>query len=148
MGLSEVVASVRHLVAEHGVRIVIIDYLTLIRSEDRSIPRHEQVAEVSRVLKSLALELDISVVALSQLTRDTEGKRPVLSSLRESGSIEQDADVVIFLHREKPPYYRADDFPTTIPTEVIVAKNRNGPIGSVTMEFRPDIALFENSSEE
>jgi len=83
MALSEVVASIRHLVAEYDVQIAVIDYLTLIRSEDRSIPRHEQVAEVSRVLKSLALELDIPVIALSQLTRDTEGKVPVLSSLRE-----------------------------------------------------------------
>ena len=101
MKLLDLRAMCRRLRAQFNVEIIFIDYLTLISSENSMIPRHEQIAEISRSLKSLARELNIPVVALSQVRRDAEGKRPMLADLRESGSIEQDADVVMFLHRER-----------------------------------------------
>jgi replicative DNA helicase len=99
MKLLDLRAQARRMKAKEDIQIIFIDYLTLIHAEDKSIARHEQVAEISRSLKGLARELKIPVVALSQVSRDTEGKRPQLSNLRESGSLEQDADVVMFIHR-------------------------------------------------
>ncbi len=127
-------AQARRMKSHQDVKIVFIDYLTLITSENRDLPRHEQIAEVSRSLKSLARELDIPVVALSQVRRETEGKRPALADLRESGSIEQDADVVIFLHTED---MKAAE------REVIIAKQRNGPIDDFKLTFLRDITRFE-----
>ena len=95
-------------------------------------------------MKSLARELDIPIVVLSQVARSTEGKAPTLAELRESGSIEQDADVVMFLHRERSPENKGD----TIPTELIVAKQRNGPVGSVDITFIPHFTKFENVSHQ
>ena len=94
-------AQARRMKSNHSIEIVFIDYLTLITSENQELPRHEQIAEISRSLKALARELDVPVLALSQVRRETEGKLPTLADLRESGSIEQDADVVMFLHRER-----------------------------------------------
>ena len=127
-------AQARRMKSNQNVKIVFIDYITLISSENREIPRHEQIAEVSRSLKSLARELSIPVVALSQVRRETEGKRPALADLRESGSIEQDADVVIFLHTED---MKSGD------REVIIAKQRNGPIGDFRLTFLKDYTKFE-----
>ena len=124
----------------YNVKIIFIDYLTLITGENALIPRHEQIAEISRSLKSLARELNIPVVALSQLTRDAEGKKPGLADIRESGSLEQDADVVMFLHRERQE--TSDDSGKTIPTELILAKQRNGPIGTVQLVFLPQYTTF------
>jgi replicative DNA helicase len=128
----------------YDIKIIFIDYITLIGSENTAIPRHEQVAEISRSLKSLARELDIPVVVLSQVARSTEGKAPTLAELRESGSIEQDADVVMFLHRERT----VDSKELTIPTELHIAKQRNGPTGIVNITFIPHFTKFENVSHQ
>ncbi len=127
-------AQARRMKSNQNVKIIFVDYITLISSENREIPRHEQIAEVSRSLKSLARELNIPVIALSQVRRETEGKRPALADLRESGSIEQDADVVIFLHTDD---MKAGD------REVIIAKQRNGPIDEFKIAFLREITKFE-----
>ena len=142
-------ASARRLKVQQDIQILFIDYLTLITSETRDIPRHEQIAEISRSLKALARELDIPVVALSQVRRETEGKRPTLADLRESGSIEQDADVVIFLHRDRGTEAKAEEeAPSNIITELILAKQRNGPIGTVEIAFIPKYTKFEELTRE
>jgi replicative DNA helicase len=139
-------AQARRLRAMEQVEIIFIDYISLIGSENTTLPRHEQVAEISRSLKSLARELNIPIVALSQISRDVEKRntsgsaRPVLADLRESGSIEQDADIVLFLHRDKKTE-KSDGTPapagdTDIPTELIIAKQRNGPTGMIQILFR------------
>ncbi len=143
MKLLDLRAMARRLRAQHGVEIIFVDYLTLITSENTLIPRHEQIAEISRSLKSLARELNIPVVALSQVRRDAEGKKPTLADLRESGSIEQDADVVMFLHRERVGSNKGDqDGEQAIDTELIVAKQRNGPIGDIEILFLPRYTKF------
>lgn len=129
--LSQIVASAR---AGHrrGLRLLILDYLQLLRPDDERVPREQQVATMSRALKRLARELDVVVVCLAQLNRDIEGrdhKQPRLSDLRESGSLEQDADVVLFLDR--PAAYDPDADSTE--ANIIVAKNRNGPCGKVPL---------------
>ncbi|GAB6091362.1 replicative DNA helicase [Spirochaeta dissipatitropha] len=143
MPLLDVRAQSRRMKKLHDVEIIFIDYLTLIRPEKTDIPRHEQIAEISRSLKALARELDIPIVVLSQVSRDSEGKRPTLSNIRESGSIEQDADVVMFLHRERDETREGDDGDQVIPTELIIAKQRNGPVGTVQIAFKPKYAKFE-----
>ncbi len=142
MKLLDLRAMARRLRAQFNIEIIFVDYLTLITSENSLIPRHEQIAEISRSLKSLARELNIPVVALSQVKRDAEGKKPNLADLRESGSIEQDADVVMFLHRERVSSKDAGDKEQAIDTELIVAKQRNGPIGDVEILFLPRYTKF------
>jgi replicative DNA helicase len=137
-------ALARRMRHQFNVSIIFIDYLTLITSENRELARHEQIAEISRSLKALARELDVPVVALSQVRRETEGKQPSLADLRESGSIEQDADVVIFLHRERLSTDDQEDLPRNIETDLIVAKQRNGPVGSLKIAFIPEYTKFEN----
>jgi replicative DNA helicase len=127
-------AQARRMKSHHQVRAIFVDYITLIGSENRDLPRHEQIAEVSRSLKSLARELNIPVIALSQVRRETEGKKPTLADLRESGSIEQDADVVIFLHTE--------DLKAEV-REISVAKQRNGPVGDIKLVFLSRYTKFE-----
>jgi replicative DNA helicase len=127
-------AQARRMKSHQDVKIIFIDYITLIGSENRDLPRHEQIAEVSRSLKSLARELAIPVIALSQVRRETEGKKPTLADLRESGSIEQDADVVIFLHTE--------DLKAEV-REVSIAKQRNGPVGDFKLAFLSKYTKFE-----
>lgn len=134
--ISEFESKSRELVRTKGVKIIAVDYISLLDDEQPKIPRFEQIADISRRIKSLAKELDIPIIVLSQLVREVEGKKPSLNSLRETGSLEQDADVVIFLHRER------DDKSTSIPTEVIVAKNRNGPIGEVELLYQPRLTKF------
>jgi replicative DNA helicase len=141
-------AQARRMVAQMGIRILFIDYITLITSENTELPRHEQVAEISRSLKALARELKVPIVALSQLTRDSEGKRPSLASIRESGSIEQDADVVIFLHRERGSDRTGEEHPSVVETELVVAKQRNGPVGTVKIAFVPKYTKFESLRQE
>ena len=141
MKLLDLRSQARRLCSQHGVGIIFIDYLTLITSDNRDVPRFEQIAEISRSLKALARELDIPVVALSQLRRDAEGKQPNLADIRESGSIEQDADLVIFLHRER----ESDAKPGKEPdgkTELIIAKQRNGPVGKIDITFLPRYTKF------
>lgn len=147
MKLLDLRAQARRMKSQHDVKIIFIDYLTLIGAENRDIPRHEQIAEISRSLKSLSRELNIPIVALSQVTRDTEGKVPTLANLRESGSIEQDADVVMFIHRERfqEKEVHASD---VIDTQLIVAKQRNGPVGTINIGFLPSYTKFENLSKQ
>ena len=135
-------AQARRMKSNHSVEIIFIDYLTLISAEKQDLPRHEQIAEISRSLKALARELDVPVLALSQVRRETEGKLPTLADLRESGSIEQDADVVMFLHRERG----TDENLNERETDLIVAKQRNGPVGKINLTFFPEYTTFESHS--
>jgi replicative DNA helicase len=150
MKLLDLRTQARRLKAQQKVEIIFIDYLTLIRSENRQLPRHEQVAEISRSLKSLARELNIPVVALSQVRREVEssGKRdysrPGLADLRESGSIEQDADLVMLIHQEKKDQNTQNT--EGVPTELIVAKQRNGPTGTIDIVFLKKYTKFASRS--
>lgn len=144
LSLSELRIRTRSLVKEKGVKVVFVDYLQLLRANLRGASRQEEVAEISRSLKALAKELNISVVALSQLSRQVEqrsDKRPQLADLRESGQIEQDADLIIFIHR--PEYYRRNPSPEEQGmAELIVAKQRQGPTGIVRVRFEKDTTAF------
>jgi replicative DNA helicase len=138
-----IAATARRLKMRYGVKAVFVDYLQLVDPEDRRAPRHEQVAAISRRLKLLAKDLQVCVVCLAQLNRNAEdrpGHVPRLSDLRESGSVEQDADVVLLLHR--PDYYDSDVRSGQV--DVIVAKQRNGPTGVVTLFFRKENMRFES----
>jgi replicative DNA helicase len=141
-------ALARRMKFQHNVQIIFIDYITLVAAENVELARHEQIAEISRSLKALARELDIPVVALSQVKRETEGKKPTLADLRESGSIEQDADVVLFLHRERQIDRGADESTSEYVTDVIIAKQRNGPVGMLKLAFIPNYTRFESLSKE
>jgi len=141
LSISDVRTKARRLQAEHGLDLLIVDYLQLMQGK-RSENRVQEIAEISRGLKSLARELDVPVVALSQLSRAIEsrtGHRPQLSDLRESGSIEQDADIVMFIHREDKFDHESEKKNLA---EVIVAKHRNGPIGSIPLRFFENNARF------
>lgn len=147
ISLSELRGKVRHLALRKNLQLIVIDYLQLMTASAvaRNRSREQEVSEVSRGLKALAKELHIPVIALSQLSRKPEGRqdsRPILSDLRESGAIEQDADVVLMLHR--PEYYNPEDKPGE--AEVIVAKQRNGPTGSANLAFIKNQLRFENLS--
>ena len=149
----------RRLVREHNIQILMIDYLQLMTaqgSNNRFGSRQEEVSTISRSLKNLAKELNIPVIALSQLNRGVEqregaeGKRPQLSDLRESGAIEQDADIVCFIHR--PEYYHIYKTENGVDTrgkaEIIVAKHRNGAVGDVLLTFKSKFARFENTDDD
>ena len=132
--------------------LLVIDYLQLMHQKGKVESRQLEVAEISRALKQLAKELEVPIIALSQLNRKVEerkGGKPMLSDLRESGSIEQDADVVMFIHREEPEG-GADGAPpptsTVIPVELIIAKQRNGPVGSIDLVFLSEYTRFESRS--
>lgn len=137
---------------EHNISMIIVDYLQLLQGSDRYAGnRVQEVTEISRGLKTLARELEIPVIALAQLSRGVTGRddpRPVLSDLRESGSIEQDADLVMFLHR--PDYYKQnnDDFVPTNITELILAKHRHGPVGKIELYFHPELLRFMSIDKE
>ena len=148
MKLLDLRAQARRMKAREKIEILFIDYITLVEPESKmQVPRHEQVAEISRSLKALARELEIPIVTLSQVGRQSEGKAPTLADLRESGSLEQDADLVIFLHRDRGE--REDGSQRVdVETEVIVAKQRNGPVGMVKLAFLPEFTKFEALSNE
>jgi replicative DNA helicase len=138
-----IAANARRLKLREKIRLVIIDYLQLIEPENRRDPRQEQVAQTSRRLKFLAKELDIPVMALAQVNRASEDRqdhRPRLADLRESGSIEQDSDTVLMLHR--PEMYEPGQHEGTV--EVIIAKQRNGPTGEITLTYLKQFMRFEN----
>ncbi|HEX6984816.1 MAG TPA: replicative DNA helicase, partial [Planctomycetaceae bacterium] len=141
--VSQISAIARRLKRQHRLGIVIVDYLQLVEPEDKKAPREQQIAYISRRLKFIAKELDIPVIALAQLNRGVElreDKRPRLADLRESGAIEQDADLISFLHR--PSAYDPEDRPGE--AEVIIAKHRSGPTGIVTLTWRPQYMRFED----
>jgi replicative DNA helicase len=143
-GMLRIAANARRLKKRHDIRLVVVDYLQLIDPENKRDSRQEQVAHISRRLKFLARELRIPVLALAQVNRSTEDRtdhRPRLSDLRESGSIEQDADTVMMLHRAS--MYGGESTEEGV-TEIIVAKQRNGPTGSVTLAYRKEYMRFEN----
>ncbi len=149
LGILELRAKARRLKAEQNVGLVIIDYLQLMQGPRSSENREKEISAISRSLKALAKELDIPVVALSQLSRAVEGrtdKRPILSDLRESGAIEQDADLVAFVHRPEmytdPKSEKMEEVQGK--AEIIVGKQRNGPIDDVTLAFVSRYARFEN----
>lgn len=134
----------RRVASEHGLDLVVVDYLQLMRGGTRSENRVQEISHISRALKGLARELRVPVLALSQLSRQVENrqdKRPMLSDLRESGSIEQDADVVMFIYRDEV-YNKNTDRPNI--AEIIVAKHRNGPVGTIELRFVKELAKFSN----
>jgi replicative DNA helicase len=131
---------------EVGLDLIIIDYLQLMTGDTRIDNRVQEVSYISRNLKALARELNVPVLAAAQLSRAVESRRPprpILSDLRESGSLEQDADVVLFIYR--PDQYEDDTLKQNI-AEIIVAKHRNGPVGVVELVFRQSLAKFENAA--
>jgi replicative DNA helicase len=135
----------RRLYAEYGLDLIMIDYLQLMQADRANNNRVQEISEISRGLKALARELDIPVVAASQLSRAVEqrqNKRPVLSDLRESGSIEQDADVVVFIYRDE--YYNPDTTERPNIAEISIAKHRNGPTGTVDLFWHGKLATFRN----
>jgi replicative DNA helicase len=139
----QIAASARRIKRRRKIGLLMVDYIQLVDSEDSRDSRQEQIAKISRRLKTLARELEVPIVALSQLNRAVESredKRPRMADLRESGAIEQDADMVLLLHR--PEYYDANDQPGI--AELIVAKNRNGPTGNIKLTFLKNLTRFEN----
>lgn len=141
-------ARARRLKRERGLGMIVVDYLQLMRAPGSGDNRANEIAEISRGMKALAKELEVPVIALSQLNRSLEqrpNKRPVMSDLRESGSIEQDADVILFLYRDE--VYN-EDSPDRGTAEVIIGKQRNGPIGTVRVSFRGEYTRFENLARE
>jgi replicative DNA helicase len=166
LSIAQLSARARRLKRQHGLKLLVIDYLQLMRgtARKRNDNRVQEVTEITTSLKALAKELNIPILALSQLSRQVEGrddKRPQLSDLRESGSIEQDADVVMFLYREE--YYimmrkpnesdyeklnkwQADMDKAAGLAEVIVAKQRHGPVGTVNLQFSPEFTRFSNAA--
>lgn len=142
--ISELRSKCRKYKLEHNLGIIMIDYLQLMSGGGRSESRQQEISEISRSLKALARELKVPVIALSQLSRAVEQRpdhRPILSDLRESGAIEQDADLVMFLYRED--YYNHDTERKGV-AEVIIAKQRNGPIGTVELLWLPEYTKFAN----
>jgi len=147
----------RRLQREHGLGLIVVDYLQLMRGSRKSENRVQEISDIARSLKSMAKEMQVPVIALSQLNRAVESrdnKRPQLSDIRESGSIEAEADLVIFIYRDE--YYKARDNPDEANTnpnrveeaELIIAKHRNGPTGTVKVAFKPGSAKFENLYRE
>lgn len=136
----------RKMKLEHGLDLIIIDYLQLMESSGRVESQQQKISDISRSLKGLARELNVPVIALSQLNRSLEArpdKRPMLSDLRDSGAIEQDADVVMFIYRDE--YYNKDQSEAKNVAEIIVAKQRNGPTGTVKLTWLPQYTRFANA---
>ena len=150
MGVLELRARARRLKKEHGLGLLVVDYLQLMRGGKTAIERREQeISEISRFLKALAKELHIPVIAISQLNRmleQREDKRPKLSDLRESGAIEQDADVIMFIYRDE--VYNRDKENNKGLAEIIIGKQRNGPTGIVELSFQDKFATFRNLYRE
>ena len=146
ISIMELRSKCRKVKLEHGLDLVMIDYLQLMSGSGKNGDnRQQEISEISRSLKAIARELSVPVIALSQLSRACETRtdhRPMLSDLRESGAIEQDADVVMFIYRDD--YYNKDSENKGI-AEIIIAKQRNGPIGTVNLVWLPDYTKFANA---
>ena len=143
----ELRAKARRLKANHDIQLIVLDYLQLMRSSIKTDSRQQEISEISRSIKALARELSIPIIAISQLSRAVESRqdhRPQLSDLRESGAIEQDADVVVLLMREE--YYNPTEENKGI-AEVIIAKQRNGPVGTIRLTFIKEYMRFENLAQ-
>ncbi|WP_240744733.1 replicative DNA helicase [Desulforhopalus sp. IMCC35007] len=144
----EMRAKVRRLSAQHDIGLIVVDYLQLMRGRSTE-NRTQEISEISRSLKALAKEHHVPVIALSQLNRGLESrtdKRPMMSDLRESGAIEQDADVICFIYRDEV-YNKAEDNPERGSAEIIIGKQRNGPTGTAKLTFIKEFTMFENMSE-
>jgi len=144
LSVRDIRARARRLKAEQGLDLIIIDYLQLIKSKGKQESRHQEISEITRSLKALAKELNVPVIAISQLSRAVEQRsdhRPQLSDLRESGSIEQDGDLIVFLYRDE--VYNEDTLDKGV-AEVIIGKQRNGPIGTIKLTFIKEYTRFEN----
>ena len=151
MKLSQLRTEARKLKAQQNVQIIFIDYLGLIMHDNNNIVRYEQISEISRSLKSLARELHIPIVVLCQLTREAQREAPTLAHLRDSGSIEQDADLVLFLNRELKKNKKDEESqlpPDVIPTDLIVAKQRNGPTGVIKLQMVAKFAKFTSLAKD
>lgn len=147
LNIMDLRAKARKLKAERNLQILIIDYLQLLHSNKKHENRHQEVSDISRSLKALAKELNIPIIALSQLSRAVDSrmdKRPILSDLRESGAIEQDADLIMFLYRDVV-YNQETENPAL--AELIIGKQRNGPTGTVYMNYIREITKFEDSAD-
>jgi replicative DNA helicase len=141
----EMKAKARRLKAENGLEMVVLDYLQLMRAGGRKDSREQEISEISRSLKALAKELSVPVIALSQLNRKVEdrtNRRPQMADLRESGAIEQDADVIAFIYRDEV-YNKSEDNPEKGIAEIIIGKQRNGPVGTVKLAFLEQYTSFE-----
>ncbi|MBB1089250.1 replicative DNA helicase [Lysobacter sp. SG-8] len=150
-GLSptKLAAKARRLKREHGLGLIVIDYLQLMSVPGNSENRATEISEISRSLKGLAKELEVPVIALSQLNRSLEtrtDKRPVMADLRESGAIEQDADMIVFIYRDE--YYNKENSPDKGLAEVIIGKQRSGPTGSVKLKFFGEYTRFDNLAHD
>ena len=145
MKLLDLRAVARRMVKNQGVKIIFIDYICLISTDDPTAPVFEQVSLISKSLKALARELSIPIVALCQVARDAEGQEPNLAQLRGSGSIEQDADVVMFLHRDR---IKDGDSIAAQDAKIILAKQRNGACGDIPIMFLPSYSKFENKADD
>ncbi len=146
--ITEMRAKARRLHLESPLSLIVIDYLQLMRSPAYSHSREQEISDISRSLKALAKELNIPVVALSQLNRSVESrtdKRPVMSDLRESGAIEQDADIIMFIYRDE--VYNEDTVDKGV-AEVIIGKHRSGPTGTIRLAFSPEFTRFDNLDEQ
>ena len=148
ISISELRSKCRKYKLEHDIQLIIIDYLQLMSGNGRTDSRQQEISEISRALKALARELHVPVIALSQLSRAVEQRpdhRPMLSDLRESGAIEQDADVVMFIYRDD--YYNKDTDKKNI-AEIIIAKQRNGPIGTINLVWLPQYTKFAKMQKD
>jgi len=156
--VAEMRSRAKRLHYEHGINLIVVDYLQLMQGDGRGENRVQEISYISRSLKAIARELDVPVIAVSQLSRAVEWRashKPQLSDLRESGSIEQDADVVMFIYRDELYYssqkewedvHPSEAYPP--PAEIIIAKHRNGPTGQTNLRFIPRVAKFENIANE
>jgi replicative DNA helicase len=158
--VADIRSKARRLHFERGINLVIIDYLQLLQGDGKNETRVQEISNITRALKTLARELNVPILALSQLSRAVEARPshvPQLSDLRESGSIEQDSDVVIFIHREdlncspedwsKVHDIEREPYPRGI-ADIIIAKHRNGPLGQIKLRFLERIAKFDNVQAE